>query len=193
LSAGLVDEARVELQRLVAALGPHAQRGVPIVGIEPSCLLTLRDELPVVVQGEAVSAITKQSLLLEEFLAGESRRGSLKLPFRENGKREAFLHGHCHQKALGTMPDVVAALQLVPGLSVKTIESSCCGMAGAFGYEKDHYDVSMRMAGRNLLPAVRSAPPDALIVADGTSCRHQIEDGTGRAAVHVARVLESAL
>jgi Fe-S oxidoreductase len=91
------------------------------------------------------------------------------------------------------MPDVVAALQLVPGLSVKTIESSCCGMAGAFGYEKDHYDVSMRMAGRNLLPAVRSAPPDALIVADGTSCRHQIEDGAGRAAVHVARVLESAL
>ncbi len=193
LSAGLVDEARVELQRLVAALGPHAQRGVPIVGIEPSCLLTLRDELPVVVQGEAVSAVTKQSLLLEEFLAGESRRGSLKLPFRENGKREAFLHGHCHQKALGTMPDVVAALQLVPGLSVKAIESSCCGMAGAFGYEKNHYDVSMRMADRNLLPAVRNAPPDALIVADGTSCRHQIEDGAGRPAVHVARVLESAL
>jgi Fe-S oxidoreductase len=193
LSAGLVDEARVELQRLVAALGPHAQRGVPIVGIEPSCLLTLRDELPVVVQGEAVSAITKQSLLLEEFLAAESRRGSLKLPLRENGKREAFLHGHCHQKALGTMPDVVAALQLVPGLSVKAIESSCCGMAGAFGYEKDHYDVSMRMAGRTLLPAVRSAPAEALIVADGTSCRHQIEDGAGRTAVHVARVLESAL
>jgi Fe-S oxidoreductase len=193
LSAGLVDEARLELSRLVAALGPHAQRGVPIVGIEPSCLLTLRDELPVVVKGEAVPAIAKQSLLLEEFLAGESRRGTLKLPFRENGKREAFLHGHCHQKALGTMPDVVAALQLVPGLSVKTIESSCCGMAGAFGYEKDHYDVSMRMAGRNLLPAVRSAPLEALIVADGTSCRHQIEDGAGRPAVHVARVLESAL
>jgi Fe-S oxidoreductase len=193
LSAGLVDEARVELWRLVTALGAHARRGVAIVGIEPSCLLTLRDELPVVVKDEAVPAITKQSVLLEELLAGESRRGSLKLPFRENGKREAFLHGHCHQKALGTMPDVVAALQLVPGLSVKVIESSCCGMAGAFGYERDHYDVSMRMAGRNLLPAVRSAPPEALIVADGTSCRHQIEDGAGRPAVHVARVLESAL
>jgi Fe-S oxidoreductase len=183
----------VELSRLVAALGEHAQRGVPVVGIEPSCLLTLRDELPVVVKGEAVPAIAKQSLLLEEFLAGESRRGSLKLPFRANGKREAFLHGHCHQKALGAMPDVVTALQLVPGLSVKVIDSSCCGMAGAFGYEKDHYDISMRMAGRNLLPAVRSAPPEALIVADGTSCRHQIEDGAGRPAVHVARVLESAL
>ena len=193
LSAGLVDEARVELWRLVTALGAHARRGVAIVGIEPSCLLTLRDELPVVVKDEAVPAITKQSVLLEELLAGESRRGSLKLPFRENGKREAFLHGHCHQKALGTMPDVVAALQLVPGLSVKVIESSCCGMAGAFGYEAEHYDISMRMAGRNLLPAVRSAPPEALIVADGTSCRHQIEDGAGRPAVHVARVLESAL
>ena len=193
LSAGLVDEARVELSRVVAALGPHAKRGVPIVGIEPSCLLTLRVELPVVVKDEAVPAITKQSFLLEEFLAGESRRGTLQLPFRENGKREAFLHGHCHQKALGAMPDVVTALQLVPGLSVKTIESSCCGMAGSFGYEKDHYDISLRMAGRNLLPAVRSAPPEALIVADGTSCRHQIEDGTGRAAVHVARVLDSAL
>jgi Fe-S oxidoreductase len=166
---------------------------VPILGVEPSCLLTLRDELPVVVKGEAVPAIKEQSLLLEEFLAGEARRGTLKLPFRENGKREAFLHGHCHQKALGTMPDVVAALQLVPGLSVKVIESSCCGMAGAFGYETDHYDVSMRMADRSLLPAVRSAPPEALIVADGTSCRHQIEDGAGRPAVHVARVLESAL
>ncbi len=91
------------------------------------------------------------------------------------------------------MPDVVAALQLVPGLSVEVIESSCCGMAGAFGYEAEHYDVSMRMAERSLLPAVRAAPPDALIVADGTSCRHQIADGTGRRAEHVARVFASAL
>jgi FAD/FMN-containing dehydrogenase/Fe-S oxidoreductase len=193
LSAGLVDEARLELTRLVAALGPHAERGVPIVGIEPSCLLTLRDELPVVVHGDAVPAIVRQSVLLEELLAADSRRGALELPFREGVKQDAFLHGHCHQKALGTMPDVVTALQLVPGLSVKQIESSCCGMAGAFGYEKAHYDISMRMAERHLLPAVRSAPPEALIVADGTSCRHQIADGTGRPAIHVARVLEAAL
>ena len=193
LSAGLVDEARVELTRLVAALGPAAARGVPIVGIEPSCLLTLRDELPAVVQGDAVAGIARQAVLFEEFLAGESRRGTLALPFREAGKQEVLLHGHCHQKAMGTMPDVVAALQLVPGLTAKVIESSCCGMAGAFGYEAAHYDVSMRMAERSLLPAVRSAPPEALIVADGTSCRHQIADGTGRAAVHVARVLEAAL
>jgi Fe-S oxidoreductase len=193
LSAGLVEPAREEMLRLLAALGSYAERGALIVGIEPSCLLTLRDELLVVVKGDAARSVAKQSLLLEELLAAETRRGNLRLTFRDDGKREAYLHGHCHQKALGTMPDVVAVLQLVPGLSVKVIESSCCGLAGAFGYEANHYDVSMRMAERNLLPAVRSAPPDALIVADGTSCRHQIDDGANRKAVHVARVLESAL
>jgi FAD/FMN-containing dehydrogenase/Fe-S oxidoreductase len=193
LSAGLVDEARFELNRVVEALGPYAERGVPVVGIEPSCLLTLRDELEVVVKAPAVQAIGKQSMLFEEFLAAEARRGELKLPFAPNGKREVYLHGHCHQKALGAMPDVVTALQLVPGLTVKPIESSCCGMAGAFGYEADHFDVSMKMAERSLLPAVRGAPADALIVADGTSCRHQIAEGAGRGAVHVARVLEAAL
>jgi Fe-S oxidoreductase len=146
-----------------------------------------------VLKGRSVDAIAKQAVLLEEFLMAESRRGQLELRFAQDGKREAWVHGHCHQKALGAFPDVVGALQLVPGLSVKTIESSCCGMAGSFGYEAEHYDVSMRMAEQSLLPAVRSAPPEALIVADGTSCRHQIADGAGRGAVHVARVLESAL
>ena len=193
LSAGLVDEAREELSRLVDALGPYAERDVAIVGIEPSCLLTLRDELAAVVNGRSVAAIAKQAMLLEEFVMAESRRGQLELRFVQDGIREAWVHGHCHQKALGAFSDVVAALQLIPGLSVKTIESSCCGMAGAFGYEAEHYDVSMRMAEQSLLPAVRSAPPEALIVADGTSCRHQIADGAGRGAVHVARVLESAL
>ena len=193
LSAGLVDEAREELTRLRDELGPLAQRAVPIIGVEPSCLLTLRDELGVVLSGEGVQALGRQSMLLEEFLAGEARRGSLKLPFRTNGQREAYLHGHCHQKAIGTMPDVVTALKLIPGLAVKLIDSSCCGMAGAFGYEADHYEISMRMAERSLLPAVRSAPKEALIVADGTSCRHQIEHGAGRSAVHVASALASAL
>ena len=193
LSAGLVDEARVELTRLVEALGPHAERGAPIVGIEPSCLLTLRDELAVVVDAPAVPAIARQAVVLEELLAAEHRRGALALPLRDLGPRDAFLHGHCHQKALGAMPDVVAALKLVPGLAVHVIESSCCGMAGSFGYEAEHHDISMRMAERSLLPAVRAAPAGALIVADGTSCRHQIADGAARSAVHVARVLDSAL
>jgi Fe-S oxidoreductase len=193
LSAGLVDEARLELTRVVDALGAAAGRGTPIVGLEPSCILTLRDELAVVVKLPDVGVVGKAAMLLEEFVAAESRRGNLKMPLRSNGARRALLHGHCHQKALGTMPDVVTALQLVPGLSVEVIDSSCCGMAGAFGYEKGHYDVSMRMAELKLLPAVRAAPRDALIVADGTSCRHQIEDGAQRSAIHVARVLQAAL
>jgi FAD/FMN-containing dehydrogenase/Fe-S oxidoreductase len=193
LSAGLVPQAREELTRVVAALGRKAEQGTPLVGLEPSCLLTLRDELPAVVKDGPIGAIGKQAMLFEEFLAGESRRGTPSLPWRKNGPQEAYLHGHWHQRALGTMPDVVAALGLVPGLSVEVIESSCCGMAGSFGYEAEHYEISMRMAERSLLPAVRAAPQDALILADGTSCRHQIADGTGRRAEHVARVFASAL
>jgi Fe-S oxidoreductase len=181
------------MSRLVDAVGADAQRGVPIVGIEPSCLLTLRDELTAVLKGDVVDAVAGRAVLFEEFLAKEARAGKLNLAFRDDGPREAHLHGHCHQKAFGTMPDVVAALKLVPGLAVKQIESSCCGMAGSFGYEPGHEEISVRMAERDLLPAVRKAPQDALIVADGTSCRHQIADNTSRTAVHVSRVLEAAL
>ncbi|MGZ4811130.1 MAG: FAD-binding and (Fe-S)-binding domain-containing protein [Terriglobales bacterium] len=193
LSAGLVDPAREELARVVATLGPFAERGTPIIGIEPSCLLTFRDELKALLKGKAVDAIGGQSLLIEEFLAQVNAQGKLNLAFRDDGPNTAFLHGHCHQKAFGAMPAVVSALRLVPNLEVRTIDSSCCGMAGAFGYEKEHYEVSMKMAERSLLPAVRKAPANALIVADGTSCRHQIEAGARRPAIHVARVLESAL
>ena len=164
-----------------------------MVGIEPSCILTFRDELGVVVKGDGAKSVARRSLLLEEFLAAEARRGDLRLQFRKNATQRAWLHGHCHQKAMGTMPDVVAALQLVPGISVQVIESSCCGMAGAFGYRREHYDVSMKMAEHSLLPAVRGAPAGDLIVADGTSCRHQIQDGARRSAVHVARVLQAAV
>jgi Fe-S oxidoreductase len=166
---------------------------VPIIGIEPSCLLTFRDEMKGLLKGDAVDAIAAQSFLFEEFITNESAGGELKLSLRDEGPRTAFLHGHCHQKAFGVMPAVVGALKLVPNLSVNVIDSSCCGMAGAFGYEKEHYEVSMKMAERSLLPAVRQAPAEALIVADGTSCRHQIEAGASRRAIHVARVLKSAL
>ena len=105
----------------------------------------------------------------------------------------AYVHGHCHQKAFDAFTPVLQVLSWIPDLTVQAIESSCCGMAGAFGYEAEHFDVSMRMAEATLLPAVRSAPDGALIVADGTSCRHQIHDGAGREALHVARVLERAL
>jgi Fe-S oxidoreductase/FAD/FMN-containing dehydrogenase len=184
LSVGLVDEAKREARRMIEALGPYVQRGVPIVGLEPSCLFSLRDEFPVL----AGDALAKDSFLLEEFLA--SRPGKLK--FRPM-KQEVLLHGHCHQKAFDAMPAVEKVLGMVPGLKVSTVQTSCCGMAGSFGYEAEHYDVSMKMAELSLLPAIRNCSGETLLVADGTSCRHQIADGSGRAAVHVARVLEQAL
>jgi Fe-S oxidoreductase len=168
-------------------------RGVPVVGLEPSCLLTLRDEFRVVLPGDATATLAGHALLLEEFLAREADAGRLKLKLDPLPQARALLHGHCHQKAFGAMPAVERTLRLVPGLEVETVESSCCGMAGAFGYEARHYDVSMRMAEASLLPKVRAAEAATLIVADGTSCRHQIADGAGRAALHVARVLERAL
>ena len=190
LSAGLVDEARVEAKRVLDALAPWLAHGVPIVGLEPSCLLTLRDEYGVLLPG--TEALAKNSFLFEEFLANEANAGRLKLDLKAV-ESEALLHGHCHQKAFAAMDAVEQVLRLVPGLNVRTIESSCCGMAGSFGYEAEHYEVSMKMGEASLLPAVRAARPEALIVADGTSCRHQIEHGASRQALHVARVLERAL
>jgi Fe-S oxidoreductase len=193
LSGGMVDEAKQEAQRMLAALKLFVARGVPIVGLEPSCLYTLRDEYPVMLPGSQTAALAAQAMMFEEFLAKEQEAGSLKLALKSLPQKHALLHGHCHQKAFAGMPAVQKVLALVPGLEVKTVESSCCGMAGAFGYEAAHYDVSMKMAEAALLPAVRGANGDTLIVADGTSCRHQIHDGSQRQAIHVARVLEQAL
>jgi Fe-S oxidoreductase len=185
LSVGRVDEAKREARKMIAALAPYAEKGVPIVGLEPSCLLSLRDEFGVLLpEGEKL----KGALLFEEYLARNP--GSLKL---KEMKREALLHGHCHQKAFDAMPAVEKVLGMVPGLKVSTVQTSCCGMAGSFGYEAEHYDVSMKMAELSLLPWIRNCSDETLLVADGTSCRHQIADGSGRTAVHVARVLEQAL
>ncbi|MDP2297767.1 MAG: FAD-linked oxidase C-terminal domain-containing protein [Pseudolabrys sp.] len=192
LSVGKIDEARAEMRRTLEALAPFAARGIPIVGLEPSCLLTLRDELPALLKGEAADRIAAHALLLEEFLAREQKEGRLDLPLGAL-PRKALLHGHCHQKAFAAMGAVESVLKLVPELSVETIESSCCGMAGSFGYNPDTIDVSLRMGELSLLPAVRKAPGDTMIVADGTSCRHQIHDGAGRDALHVARVLAMSL
>jgi FAD/FMN-containing dehydrogenase/Fe-S oxidoreductase len=188
LSAGLVAEARAELDRLVAAYAPFAERGVPIVGLEPSCLFTLRDELLSMRSDKSAKTIAAQALLFEEFLEREAEAARLKLPLRASSGK-ALLHGHCHQKSFGAFDAVKQILKLIPDLAVDTIESSCCGMAGAFGYGADTYDVSMAMGELTLLPAVRGAPSDTLIVADGFSCRHQIRDGTGRDALHAVRVL----
>jgi FAD/FMN-containing dehydrogenase/Fe-S oxidoreductase len=192
LSVGKVDEARREAERTLAALAPFVSKGIPVLGLEPSCLLTFRDEIPALLKSDAARRLADNALLFEEFLAREASAGKLALPLTPMKKR-ALLHGHCHQKSFDTMGAVEAALRLVPDLEVEKIESSCCGMAGAFGYHADTIDVSRAMGELSLLPAVRKAPDDAIIVADGTSCRHQIHDGAGREAIHVARVLAMAL
>ena len=191
LAAGLVEEAKREMARTLTALAPFVERGTPIVGLEPSCLLTFRDEA--LVLGFEREASEAQFLLFEEFVAHAAEDRNLDIPLRSLAGKRALLHGHCHQKAFGVMPALESTLRLVPGLEVETIASSCCGMAGAFGYEAANYDTSMAMGELNLLPAVRAADRDALIVAGGTSCRHQIAYGAGRDAWHIARVLEQAL
>lgn len=192
LSAGLVDEARSELDRLVTAFAPFAARGVPIIGLEPSCLLTLRDELASLRKDDDARAVGAHALTFEEFLVREAEAGRLQLPLGSVADK-AVVHGHCHQKSFGAFKPVEQVLRLVPGLEVETIESSCCGMAGAFGYGADTYNASTEMAELSLLPAVRHADQSTLVVADGTSCRHQIHDGAQREALHVARVLAMSL
>ena len=188
LVSGMIDQARTELLRLLDTFEPYLNNDVPIVGLEPSCLLAMRDELPLLVDDPRAKKLAKSAFLFEEFLNQENPDLALKaLPIK------ALLHGHCHQKAFNVMGDVESVLRRIPELTVETIQSSCCGMAGAFGYATDTADISIKMAELSLLPAVRSASNTDLIVADGTSCRHQIELGTTRKALHVAEVLAMAL
>ncbi|MFT0860347.1 FAD-binding and (Fe-S)-binding domain-containing protein [Ancylobacter sp. G4_0304] len=188
LSAGLVDQAKAEARRVLDTYAPFVARGVPVVGLEPSCLFAFRDELPSMFPGESAQRLSAHALLIEEFLAREHEAGRLTLDLGPVGDK-ALLHGHCHQKSFGAMGAVEKTLRLVPGLAVETIESSCCGMAGAFGYHSETIDTSLAMAELSLLPAVRKADAGTLVVADGTSCRHQIHDGAQRDAVHVVQIL----
>jgi len=192
LAAGLVDEARHEAKRMLDALAPHLAAGTPIVGIEPSCLLTLRDEFPAIVPGTATKALAERAQLFEEFVDSERATGRFELSLGPMEGRTALLHGHCHQKAFGAVGAAVKALQLIPGLTVETVDSTCCGMAGSFGYEAEHYEMSMKIGELGVLPKMRAAPPDTLLAANGTSCRHQIADAAGREARHVVRILDDA-
>jgi FAD/FMN-containing dehydrogenase/Fe-S oxidoreductase len=197
LATGLVDQAKAEARRTLDALLPHAQRGATIVGLEPSCLLSMRDEFLVMGLGDAAQHVAPRALLIEEFLARERRAGKLRLRLERLPQKRALVHGHCHQKAFDALTPTIEVLKAIPELEVDVIDSSCCGMAGAFGYEAAHHDISMKMAELSLLPAVRGAGPGTLIVADGTSCRHQIADGTTgtgrREALHAIRVLANAV
>jgi Fe-S oxidoreductase len=191
LAAGMIDRARAEARRTLDALMPHIRAGVPVVGLEPSCLLTLRDEFLTLLPGDEATLLSENAFLFEEFLTRESRAGKLDLPLADTGQ-VARVHGHCHQKAAGVMGDMAQALALIPGLDRQDIESSCCGMAGAFGYQAETIDVSRKMGEASLLPAIRAAAPEDLLIANGTSCRHQIADGTGRRALHLAELFDRA-
>jgi FAD/FMN-containing dehydrogenase/Fe-S oxidoreductase len=192
LAAGLVGEARHEARRMLDALAPHLAAGTPIVGLEPSCLLTLRDEFPAIVPGTATKALAERAQLFEEFVDSERAAGRFELSLGPMEGRTALLHGHCHQKAFGAVGAAVKALQLIPGLTVETVDSTCCGMAGSFGYEAEHYEMSLQIGELGVLPKMRAAPPDIVLAANGTSCRHQIADAAGRQARHLVRILDDA-
>ncbi|MDB5412341.1 MAG: FAD-binding oxidoreductase, partial [Rubritepida sp.] len=185
LAAGMVEQARAEALRTLMAL---SSSDAPVLGLEPSCIMTLRDEFTALLPGAASEALAKRAFLVTEFLEAEGA-----LPALKSGAGVAHIHGHCHQKAFGAFPAAVKALRRIPGMEVKPIASSCCGMAGAFGYEAKNLEASLAMAELSLLPAVRAAASGDVIVADGTSCRHQIQDLAGREAVHSIRVLDRAL
>ncbi|GAB7545654.1 FAD-binding and (Fe-S)-binding domain-containing protein [Cupriavidus sp. 8B] len=193
LAAGLVDQAKAEARRTLDALLPFVTRGVAVVGLEPSCLLTMRDEFLQYGYGDAARQLADHAFLFEEFLVREHAAGRFAPAFAALGASHALLHGHCHQKAFDAVRPVQQVLSWIPGLKTQLIESSCCGMAGSFGYEAEHHAASMAMAEQALLPAIREADARTLLVADGTSCRHQIHDGAQREALHVARLLEMAL
>jgi Fe-S oxidoreductase len=163
------------------------------VGLEPSCLYSLHDEFLAMHPGDArAKALPELAVTFESFIARAVREGAV-LPWGQGRAREILVHGHCHQKAFGHFEDTLAALSAIPGARVSAIESSCCGMAGSFGYERAHYDVSMAMGEVSLFPAVRAAAKETTVVAAGTSCRHQIEHGAMRNAVHPAVALAAAL
>src|SRR5207253_786306 len=192
LAAGLVEEAKAEARRMLDALAPAVAAGTPIIGLEPACLLTLRDEFPALLPGEETQALAERAQMFEEFVAAERGAGRFDLKLAAMPGRTALLHGHCHQKAFNTAGAAAEALRLIPELAVETFDSTCCGMAGSFGLEAEHHDMSLKIGELGVLPKMRDAAPDTLLAACGTSCRHQIADGAGRDARHIVRILDDA-
>ncbi len=197
LSQGLLADARYEVERTLRGLRKWIERGVPVVGLEPSCLLGMRDEFLSLKLDPDMQALAQrlssQAWLIEEFLARELEAGRFQPRFRSGQGQTAWLHGHCHQKAFDAVRPIERLLAQIPQLQVRTIESSCCGMAGAFGYETEHVEVSLKMGELSLFPALRQAQAGDWVLADGTSCRHQIAEGVQRQAVHVVTLLHHFL
>jgi Fe-S oxidoreductase len=180
---------------MTARLAAEAHRGVPIVGCEPSCLLTLREEHLALQPGDGdARAVAEAARLVEELLVEAIDAGALRLdPDAPVAGREILLHGHCHQKALAGTAATVALLERIPGARVRELDAGCCGMAGSFGFEAEHYALSMRIGEQRLFPAVREAGADALVAATGVSCRQQIAHGTGVRAAHPVELVRAAL
>ncbi|WP_238985461.1 FAD-binding and (Fe-S)-binding domain-containing protein [Nitrosococcus halophilus] len=197
ISQGLLTQAQDQFQEAIAVLYPYAAEGKPLIGLEPSELLTFRDEalvlLPVGESRHRAEAIASKAQLFEEFMAREAVAGHINPSFFDDQSRRILVHGHCHGKALAGMQPLLDTLALMGGAVVEAIPSGCCGMAGAFGYEQEHYDLSLRIGELVLLPAVRRAPAGTLICAPGTSCRAQIKDGAQVLAYHPAELLQKAL
>ncbi len=200
LSKGLLNDARRLAEDNVQLLYPHAAAGVPIVGLEPSCLLTMRDEYLDLVPGAEAQNVAGQSFLWEEFLLQDNVVADLKNTFSQLNTdhwslitNKLLLHGHCHQKAHVGIEKMLRLLRMIPNAEVRAINSGCCGMAGAFGFEKEHYDISMAIGEQKLFPAIREVDENWLIVAPGISCRQQIAQGTGRRVLHPAEVMQLSL
>ena len=173
-------------------LHAYAGQGIPIVGCEPSCLLTFRDEYPELLKDEKSRTVAAHTYMIDEFLVMLQDSGELDLEF-DDVARKVLFHGHCHQKSLVGTASSLRALRLPPGYQVELVNSGCCGMAGSFGFEREHYDISMKIGEQVLFPAVRAKDPDWEIAVMGVSCRQQIEHGTGRRARHLVEVLRDAL
>jgi Fe-S oxidoreductase len=196
ISMGMLRDARQLADRNVRLLAEALPSDGPILGIEPSAILGFRDEYPDLVSPplrDAARALAGRTLLIDEFLAGEAAAGRVAAGSFDTVPRRIALHGHCHQKALASLDPTMAILSLPAGHRVEEIPSGCCGMAGSFGYARDHFAVSMQIGELVLFPAVREAAGDTVIAAGGTSCRHQILDGTDRRAVHPVEILRDAL
>ena len=191
ISKGLLNQAREQAHANIDALYAYAQQGIPIVGCEPSCLLTLRDEYPEFINDDRAQTVAAQSFLIDEFLANAHADGKLDLQFSEQA-RQVLFHGHCHQKAITGTASAMSVLNMPPGYHAELINAGCCGMAGSFGFEQEHYDVSMQIGGLALFPAI-AAKPDWEVAVMGVSCRQQVEHGAGRPARHLVEVLRDAV
>jgi FAD/FMN-containing dehydrogenase/Fe-S oxidoreductase len=195
ISQGLLDEARKRAAVMTDALHPMAASGARIVFFEPSCLSAVREDMPSLLRGEAQKKalqVAEAAVLFEDLLEGETQAGRATLPLRQ-GPKTILLHGHCHQKAMGLLVPARKLLSRVPGSTVVDLDAGCCGMAGSFGYVRDHFDVSKAIGDRRLLPAARRLDKDTVLVASGVSCRHQVEDFTGARALHAAELISSLL